>query len=204
MIRNFEVSVDGTLLRISGKETLENFARNVLQAFQHAAPQWRDGLALRVGWAAYQLKETDFGYQIWAPTRDTGVDIEFGPDASRALWVSTWQEATVARAGVEREPVLFDQRIAYEKRALFAPDISIGRFADRDNHDSGWFLGLTGASEPAAFEDLASIDTYQLTTIRPAAMKLLALPSGTVASLSGETVNAVLDAQGNALIEGPY
>lgn len=205
-MHDFTHHVRGRRLVLSADEAFGFYATTVLGYFADLVDQWRDGMTVRVGWALFRLAydaEGD-GARIQSPTYGTSPELTFTDDCSLGLWVQAGQAATLLKAKVDPLDCGYDDRIIYHHDALASPRIYLERQGNTQPGDSGWYVGPLPPTTQASPDNLVSVHTFQLTTVRPEIMKLLMLPAGTIALVDGHTVEEVVDADDRVLIRGPY
>ena len=119
------------------------------------------------------------------------------------MWIHGAQLATARKAGLEPQECSYRDSLSYEKRAVRAERIFLMRH-EPSPRISGWHLGEYGAKvAPASPDELAVAYTYQFARLRPAVMKLLLLPTGTGAIITGDEVTEVIGPDQKVRIQGP-
>lgn len=203
-MKEFTAETGGVVFRISADESLGFQAATVLEAVLERSGEARDGLVVQVGWGVFKLAAEPAGFRILAPTYSTEPTIEFAEDATLALWIHAGQAATLLTAGIDPAECRFDDRLIFERRAMGASKVFLERQSGVKPGDSGWFLGLFGATEPVGADGLVSVFTYQMARVRPSVMKVLGLPHGSIVLMTDNVIDRVIGPDRTTLITGPF
>lgn len=147
------------------------------------------GLPFRIAVVANGPKEDD---ELEVHQRDYVAHGLWAPDVSRALDLLTAQLHVTSIVGVVPCDYRIDQTITVLKEAMAQETFYMVRQEPSSPSDSGWYLG---ASENGPHDhDPANYDVVPLTALfrmRPAALKVLALPPGFLARFEGEALVGV-------------
>ncbi len=176
-------------------ESLESQGEFLLDLFrdtQENAGFLEDGMKIQVGWSILFVHEPKAGQvQILAPDYSSNPFSRTTDDLSATLSVQLAQNQVLKLTGASGETSLFQDTLIASERALESERIYMERTEERHDGISGWYLGpVEGQVEQ---EELRKYYVFQLLTLRPGVLKMLALPKGYVAVLDGDEVEAVLD-----------
>lgn len=188
-LHDFERTLpDGRRLIAIAARELEPQVNDVLEtlaALDAKGPRLADGSTIQFGWSRLTIRqhgaapllhvhEPDF---LHDPQRDTVAHVD------RTLRVLRDQVAVLQLAGEAPRDFFFWQNLVCERGALLGEHIYFERQEPGGNHDSGWFAGNASPTRPEkelTRDDLITLPVHQLLTEFPAALKLLALPVGSM------------------------
>lgn len=203
-MKEYGIDVAGHRLVISADEALGFQAAMVLGAFADVANEWRDGLTIQVGWGVFKLASAPSGYRVLAPDYPVEPPISFVEDATLPLWILAGQAAASLKTEIEPQPCKDSQLMAYHRDALHASKCVFWRRETAYDRDSGWYLAPYGYLTEPAPDELKFMHTFQLARVRPALMRMLQFPEGTMVFATDNTIDQVIGPGGKVLIEGPY
>jgi hypothetical protein len=151
----------------------------------------KDGARIRVGWVILTLRGQGADLAILAPAFDRDPFHDLTEDLTVFLSVQAKQNDLLRLLGLDGEEVSFQDKVVTAKGALIASHVYLERTSDRARGDSGWYVGPSDDSaKPATLEGHL---VYELVSLRPALLPILALPSGYLVVVAGEEIQAVLN-----------
>jgi hypothetical protein len=147
----------------------------------------RDGFKIQVGWSILCLRQQEAGLVVCEPNYRGNPFVEWHDDISCTLQVQMEQNELLEVLDVkEGAAALFQDKIVLAKGCLSEERIFLFRSKDAPAGDSGWYIGPTAGSEPAAANE--AIHVYQLLKLRPALLQALALPPGSMVTFHGDGI----------------
>ena len=196
-----ERQVGGRTLRARCEPRNERRAASALSALERLG-DLTEGAELRFGWSAFRLAddgdgvlvacEPDFG--AW-PNRDWRATIDVTLDVVEA------QTQLLRSTGATGEDVAFDQVVLAAPGAIEEPRAFMRRVGALAPEDSGWLVGAIDDPEALSASDrLEAVAIAALVRRRAGLLPALTLPEGSVAILTGASVEMVLDAAGRELL----
>jgi hypothetical protein len=113
--------------------------------------------------------------------------------------VQAQQNDILRRFGEEGEAAVFQDKIVLATGCLREQRVYLERTPGAPEGDSGWYIGP--ADDRGAKRELEAIYVYQLLSVRPALMQVLALPARYLIVFSGDELEAVLNDQNVNLLQ---
>jgi hypothetical protein len=203
MAKVFEQKINGISFSAAAEIELQPQVLTLFQIINGIPPQnIKDGFVIEAGFSLFTLFGTDNTYRIKVPdyTKDPFSDIT--DDLTVALWIQLEQSNLLRKYDITGESIRFDEKILVVKGALSEKMISLQRSGDCEKGDSGWCIRSTvdmdEHDEPSDYE---AIYAYQLVKLRPAIIKVLALPYEYIAVFEGEDIKAILNESDENLIQ---
>jgi hypothetical protein len=192
----FVKEIHGRKFRANAEDALRPQIQTLFQVIETIPiEKIKDSFRLEMGWTVFSIIEKsarDFCIAVPDYTKDPFTDIT--DDLTVALWVQSEQTHFLREYGITGEAVRFSDKITVANAALKKSKINLQRFADHSIGDSGWCIESTsdGAAGDAA-DHYEAFYAYQLLALRPALVKVLALPCEYIVVFDDDTVKAILD-----------
>ncbi|OWR29168.1 hypothetical protein CDO73_16020 [Saccharibacillus sp. O23] len=189
--------IGGRVFSLKCEEALDKqgeFLLNLFRDTEERAGRLEDGMKIQVGWSILFVHEPENGrVEILAPDYASNPFARTTDDLSATLSVQLAQNHILKLTGADGETSLFQDTLIASERAFESERIYLERTEGRGDGISGWYLGP--AEGQVEQEELRKYYVFQLLTLRPGVLKVLALPKGYVAVLQGDEIEAVLDAE---------
>jgi hypothetical protein len=208
MLETVKVEIDGVDLTARAMGELEQQARGVLESFRPYRSEFRDGFALQLGWGPFILRaEHDRSFSVVTPdyTRPDGGDA-VTEDLTIALWTLVGQTIVLQKAAIDEPvPTSSTDDVIVADRALDAERWAMTRIQPRD-HDSGWYIDAypTPSGPAVGPEQMTRYPASRLLHLHKHAVRVLFLPPGIAAVVSGDGVDAVFrESDFSMLATGP-
>lgn len=206
-IVTYTLEIDDKKVHITCAENLRNGVEAlvaIIKDVQQKRNVFKEEFILCAGWSYYFFEERDGYWQITAPDYRKDPDKDKTDDLTIPLMVQNMQAETVNTSGVAvdktEKPVTFNDTMIVLKSALTAKNVYFNRTESEKEHDSGWYMGLMGDDKNEHDPDeYGWINTSELLKIRPMALRVLAMPVGTLAVFEGDRLTALVDGNNNAL-----
>jgi hypothetical protein len=191
----FEKDIAGNVFSVKAEAALQPQANTLFQIIEEIpAERIKDGFRIEAGFTMFTLSKSGNTYCVKAPDYSKNPLIDFTDDLTLAMWVQLEQTHFLRKYGITGESVKFSDRITVAKAALNERKINMQRFADRSEGDSGWCIESTSSGVTAdAADNYEAFYAYRLLILRPALVKVLALPSEYIAVFDGDDIKAILD-----------
>lgn len=197
----FETTIKDQKIKANAQQFFKNAIGALFQILKKASEQhdiFDPNFALGFGFSYFFLikREGNDFYEI------STVDYRRNPlngrttDLTIALIIHNMQSEMISTAKVQPQNTFFRQSMIVLRQAVKADDIYLTRTAPVDNMDSGWYLGLTDDEheDDHNAEDFLKVPVFELIKMRPVAMRALAMPVGTLVTISKDDITAVVDA----------
>jgi hypothetical protein len=163
----------------------------------------KDGTVIEFGWAPLRLHAEDADLVICEPDY-TGSADRFVPTVSRTLRVVAEQAAMLNALGVDGVAAKYDEGVVLKRDVLELRRVYMHRRQPVSDHDSGWYIGPPDdVSGPPDASQLDAIQVYRLLDIRPALLRVMALPAEYIVVFDGDEIEAVLNPRGRYVWPGP-
>lgn len=192
----YEIVVEcGDDLKVQGEALL-----NKLVELNEHGPALKDDTVIEFGWAPLKLREEDDTLVAYEPDFDGNALHDFVRGVDRVLRVLTWQISLLNSLSLKPEPAHFNKKLVMVKGCLQLLRIYLEREKTSRDDDSGWYIG--DEKRPEAREkksELEGIYVYELLKLRPAVMKVLALPPGYLVTMEGDEPESIFDPDGKDL-----
>jgi hypothetical protein len=162
----------------------------------------RDGYIIQMGWSMFIIKQTGDEYILNTPDFFGNPFTDTTIDATTAIAIQMQQNDILRQAKIEGAQVSFQDTVVILKDALEANALYFERQATDTEGDSGWYLGLLEDNDSSERppSDYISVYTYQLLTIKPLLLKLLALPAGCIAVIMNDEIVEVVDSNDERIL----
>lgn len=151
-----------------------------------------DGEQVRFGWSVLTVRKRDGEAVLCEPDFAGDPFSGVAECVTWTLWVQAQQADVLRRLGLEGEPAAYSDKVVFVAGCLGCRRIYLERQPEGGEGDSGWFIG-PAVGEPGPDDRHEAAFVCRLLALRPAALKLLALPAGYLAVLDGDEVECVLD-----------
>ena len=149
-----------------------------------------DGATVQVGWSFVAIHRDGDTMKILEPNFSGDPFNELTENLTCTLSVQAEQNAVLAAFGLNGTPVGFQDKVILSKGCLEKRHIYLERKTPQKG-DSGWYIGEVDQPQ----EELQAVYVYQLLRMRPALLKVLALPAGYVVVVDSSRVEAILNEQ---------
>ena len=205
-IKKFTKIIDGKNVNTYCDETLSVQAESILEMIgntQKSKNILQDGYKIQIGWSMYFINLIDGELAITIPDYKKNPFKDTESDISLAVLVQMQQNDMLRQTNMEGEYVTFQDTMIILKDALDSSDLFFVREETEKAKDSGWYLGLLSDAEnreSRPVSDYISVHTYQLLTIKPELLKLLFLPTGSMAIIKYDEITEILDADNNLIL----
>ena len=177
-------------------------AANVLDVFESlpaSGVMLAPGTQIRFGWSLLRLSEEGDALRIMEPDFVRWPEQHWSPTIDITLKILLEQTHLLHRLGVDGMDIFFDQAIIAAPGALAQPNIFLRRTSSISSEDSGWMLATLDDPEALTRDDgLESVLIASLLVHRPALLQSLTLPTGFIVLFSGDVLEQVFDAAGQA------
>ncbi|MCH1881566.1 hypothetical protein [Agrococcus sp. ARC_14] len=196
------ISVDGRSLSASAVPDLQGAIDALLARFADIRGQWSDGLFVWSTWSPIVMTEQTDGFVLETPDYAGDAFNDRTTDLSLALQASDGVVRVLNAANRMPQDVRFNQTVEAVKGWEQHDRLIMTRSPGRDDRDSGWFIDLLGVerSEPWTLDDVVVVPLWQVAMARPAAARVLALPLGIKAAITGDAVEMLVDEQTQAVL----
>ncbi len=196
----FETTIKNQKIKANAQQFFKNAVGALFQILKKASEQhdiFDPNFALGFGFSYFFLvkrKGNDF-YEIATVNYRKNPFNERTTDLTIALIIHNMQSEMVSTAKVQPQNTFFRQSMIILRQAAKADDIYLTRTTPADELDSGWYLGLTNDEheDEHTAEDFLKLPVCELMKMRPVAMRALAMPVGTLVTISKNDITAVVD-----------
>jgi hypothetical protein len=196
-----ETTIGNAALLLECDPDLQSLAGRVMDKIAAAHRQGLrivDGAHIQIGWSVLTLKAENGRLRVCEPHFGANPFEQLEPTVSITLRVLEAQVRLLRRVGEAGVDVTYDQLVLATPAALASPGIYLKRLDPLSPQDTGWFIGaLIGSShriEEAS--DVRALAVFELFQMRPAVLQVLALPPGSIVTMSGDAVEHVFDSEG--------
>jgi hypothetical protein len=173
-------------------EQANSLLRMIEDADEHVGGL-RDGTVIEFGWAPLRLRAENEELVVCEPDYAGDVN-QFVPSVSRTLRVVAEQTPLPNALGVAGVPAKYDQGVVLKRGVLALRRIYLHRREPVSDLDSGWYIGpADDIGEPPDSSQLDAIHVYRLVNVRPALLRVMALPPEYMVVLDGDEIEAVVD-----------
>lgn len=186
------------------KPSQANMARDLLIMLGSISRnrELRAGMRVRYGWSVLILRENSTGGLIVCEPDFEGDPIHGSrPEVDTTLEVIERQTAVTERCGVTPVDVGFEQVMVVGRKALAESCVQLYRATPSDAADSGWSIQIEGAAPSDESGDFSAIRVFELLSVRPSLLAVLALPLGFAVVFQGDRLMAVFDPEGKELLQ---
>ncbi|MGN0536911.1 MAG: hypothetical protein ACI4M3_02910 [Acutalibacteraceae bacterium] len=202
----FETTIKDQTIKASAQQFFKNAVGALFQILKKASEQhdiFDPNFALGFGFSYFFLvkrKENDF-YEVATVNYRKNPFNERTTDLTIALIIHNMQSEMIATAKVQPLNTFFRQSMIVLRQAAKADEIYLTRTTPTDDSDSGWYLGLTNDEheDDHQAEDFLKLPVCELIKMRPVAMRALAMPVGTLVTISKNDITAVVDENDNPI-----
>jgi len=171
-------------------------ANSLLRMIEEAgesASGLRDGFVIEFGWAPLRLRIEKAEFIVYEPDYSNDVN-QFVPSVSKTLRVVAEQAALLNSLGLEGVVARYNQGVALKREVLDLHRIYLHRRKPVSDRDSGWYIGpANNPGEPPESSQLDAIYVYHLLDVRPALLRVMALPLEYIAVFAGDQIEAVVN-----------
>lgn len=199
--------INGNKFSVSADEALVKYSRFLFGTLERI-PQSaiKDGYRTEIGFSVFICQKVDDGYKIVVPHY---VDSPFNhttDDLTLALWILVEQTKMLRICKLDGVATRFDDEIVVAKGALDSQIISLQRYPDLGKGASGWCIEAVKENEDGTFHSVQasgyeSIYAYQLLQMRPALMKILALPYNYLVVFDGDNISEIINENDESILE---
>jgi hypothetical protein len=121
----------------------------------------------------------------------------FVPTVSRTLRVVAEQAAILNALGIEGVAARYDLGVVVKRNVLDLGRVYMHRRNPVSDRDSGWYVGpADDVSGPPDASQLDAVPVYRLLDIRPALLRVMAVPAEYIVVFDGDEIEAVVDPSG--------
>lgn len=150
-----------------------------------------DGFSLQVGWSTYNLLEKESGkFIVTTPDYSKNPFEDRTEDLTLALWIQLEQGHFLRKLNTEGLSIKFSDKILLTKGVLELDKIYLQRTGDVEQGDSGWYIGPVDDNDAT---ELYALFAFQLLTLKPDIIKVLALPNDYMVVFEGKEIKTVLN-----------
>ena len=173
-------------------EQANGLLRMIEEADEHVGGL-RDDTVIEFGWVPLRLRAENDEFVVCEPDYAGDVN-QFVPSVSRTLRVVAEQTALVNALGVEGVAAKYSQGVVLQCGVLDLRRIYMHRRQPVSDRDSGWYIGpADDIGEPRDPSQLDAIYVYRLLNVRPALLRVMALPSEYLVVFDRDEIEAVVD-----------
>jgi hypothetical protein len=189
-----EIELEGHRLVAVCPDDLNAAAQSMLAKFTelHArGPALHPGSVIDFGWAPLRIEamgdvwfvsELDFAH----------AGQNFVPSVAVTLRVLDEQARVIQLVRAQPHATRYDETVRIDKRAWDAPKVMVTRLPTKTPKDSGWYI-MPDETEASPHPDEQSMTAGKLATLRPAWMKVFALPPKYLTTFEGDRLVEVYD-----------
>jgi hypothetical protein len=181
---------------VSAEVALDEAAADLLAFWGNEAV---DGQQAWYGWSLLTLHATDDGLLVCEPDfLSDDPALQAVPHATVTLQVAAMQRRLHALTDLDVEPCTCAHTLNVPLAGLDHEEISMVRGEPSHDGDSGWMVLPSGRSG-----EMAEVRTYALLRLRPALLKALTMPTGSVVTFRGGRVVSLRDYENFELLREP-
>lgn len=196
------IEAGGRTLEASARADLQGAVDALLERFAGIPEQWRDGLFAWSTLTPVVMEPRGEGFVLRAPDFEGDARSDRTDDLTLALETTEGIVRVLNAAHQQPLDVRFDQVVEAVRGWQQHEELVLSRAPARGSRDSGWFVDLLGVdrSEPWTLDDIEDVPVWRLRMARPAAARVLALPTGISASVVGDAVEMLVDERTRAVV----
>jgi hypothetical protein len=173
-------------------EQASSLLRMIEEADEHVGGL-KDGTVIEFGWASLRLRAENEDLTVCEPDYAGDVN-QFVPSTSRTLKVVAGQTAVLNAMGIVGLAAEHNQGVVLKRAVLDLRRIYMHRRQPASDRDSGWYIGpADDIGEPPDPSQLDAIYVYRLLNVRPALLRVMALPAEYLVVFDGDEIEAVVD-----------
>lgn len=189
------ITAGGRTLEASARADLQDAVDALLQRFADIPEQWHDGLFVWSTLSPVVMEPHGDGFVLRTPDLERDARTDRTSDLTLALETTEGIVRVLNAARAQPLDVRFDQVVEAVRGWEHHEELVLSRAPARDRQDSGWFVDLLGVdrTEPWTVDDIEDVPVWRLRMARPAAARVLALPTGISASVVGDAVEMLVD-----------
>lgn len=202
----FETTIKDQKIKASAQQFFKNSVGALFQILKKASEQhdiFDPNFALGFGFSYFFLvkREGNDFYELATVNYRKNPFNERTTDLTIALIIHNMQSEMISTAKAQPKNTFFRQSMIVLRQAVKADDIYLTRTTPADDTDSGWYLGLTNDEheDDHQAEDFLKVPVCELIKMRPVAMRALAMPVGTLVTISKNDITAVVDENDNPI-----
>jgi hypothetical protein len=150
-----------------------------------------DGARIPLGWSRLSVHTRGDDLVLCEPQFDGDPLADVRDDITQTLAVLVEQASFVQELGTASQPTQFDDELTVACGVLAEPRIYCER------REAGWYIGPRDREGEL---DCVNLRVYELLELRPAVLRVLALPVGTLVAFDGDVIETVLDASDRDLL----
>jgi hypothetical protein len=168
---------------------------------KHATQQGglAEGATFQVGWSVWKLVPTRGTLELHEPDYSGNPFLNFRSNISASLKVLLAQNEIVQKTHANPCTARFDDKIVLRKGCLTQDRLYMERSTPADG-DSGWYISRAGEHSNPEVNELESIYSFQLLSLRPSLLSCLLLPPGWLVVWNGDKIEAVVNAQDETIL----
>lgn len=188
-MKNYSSTINGITFSASAEEPLYPQVQILFHVIGEIPPEdIKNRYTVQIGFSVFFLVQKGNDYCIAAPDYTKSPFSDTTEDLTIALYIQLEQGHLVKLYNLQPEDIRFDDEIVIAKNALQEKDIMLQRFSDLGG--SGWCIS---SIENRDIDEYETLYAYQLLTIRPELIKVLALPYEYIVVFLGDTIDAILN-----------
>lgn len=202
----FETTIKDQKIKANAQQFFKNAIGALFQVLKKASEQhdiFDPNFALGFGFSYFFLvkREGNDFYEVATVNYRKNPFNERTTDLTIALIIHNMQSEMISTAKVQPQNTFFRQSMIVLRQAVKADEIYLTRTTPADAADSGWYLGLTNDEheDDHQAEDFLKLPVCELIKMRPVAMRVLAMPVGTLVTISKNDITAVVDENDNPI-----
>lgn len=199
----FEATIQDKKVKMFARYPFKNAAGTIVKTLVQISQKidiFTDKFVMGFGWAYFFLnkKEDENGEEFWVlQTTDFNKNpmTDKTEDITTALMVQNMQIEAIQVSKSQPMATTFKDTVLVLKEAMNAEDIYLNRSEPEKEGDSGWYFGLLDDpnEDTHSSDDYIVVPSYQFLKIRPAVLRLLQMPVGTVAVIHQNEITALVD-----------
>lgn len=199
----FEATIQDKKVKMFADFPLKNAAGAIVKTLAQISQKtniFTGKFVMCFGWAYFFLdkREDENGEEFWViQTTDFKKNpmTDKSDNVTASLMVQNMQIETIQTAKVQPEATTFKDTVVVLKEAINAKDVYLNRTQPEKKGDSGWYFGLLNDpnEDNHSSEDYTVIASYEFLKLRPAALRVLQMPIGTVAVIHENEITALVD-----------
>lgn len=155
----------------------------------------KDGSVIEFGWAPLNLRADGPNLVICEPDYKGDIN-QFVPLVDQTLGVLMDQAIVLKAVGISGVAAKYNQAVVLKRGALQSNHLYLHRRDPVNAEDSGWYIGPADDLAPPDDANLYALRVYELLSLLPSFMKVLALPYNYLVEFNGDEIKAIFDDHG--------
>jgi hypothetical protein len=163
-------------------------------------PELKEGSTIDFGWSRLTLEDGYDELRLHEPDFGGNALTETSSMIDCTIEVETAQVSVLAAiGGLAGVDARYDSTVYVKRGALEKDRVFLQRQAPEGRH-SGWYIGETGNWDEVKADDVEVMYVFQVYKVRPALLKVMALPPGYIAAMNRTIIEAVMEPGGKVVL----